>query len=189
MYNDNDETRDWMKELTKGQSVLIHSYKHNGAIHRTWDQGCVLEVNDDYIVAINNKTLVTEADGRRWYTREPAICVFYKEYWFNIICMIRKNGVYFYCNLASPYLYDGEAIKYIDYDLDIKVFPDLTYKILDEDEYLWHQEKMVYPKEMDLIMDKAVQELTQMIQKQEGPFKPGFATFWYKTYLADSKSI
>jgi Uncharacterized domain/protein associated with RNAses G and E len=38
--------------------------------------------------------------------------------------MIRDNGVSYYCNLATPYVLDKEALKYIDYDLDVKVFPD-----------------------------------------------------------------
>lgn len=38
--------------------------------------------------------------------------------------MIRENGVSYYCNLASPFVLDNEALKYIDYDLDVKVFAD-----------------------------------------------------------------
>lgn len=38
--------------------------------------------------------------------------------------MIRENGVSYYCNLASPAVLDKEALKYIDYDLDVKVFPN-----------------------------------------------------------------
>ena len=30
----------------------------------------------------------------------------------------------YYCNMASPYYLDEEALKYIDYDLDVKVFTD-----------------------------------------------------------------
>jgi protein associated with RNAse G/E len=38
--------------------------------------------------------------------------------------MIRKKGIYYYCNLASPAIMDNGAVKYIDYELDVKVFPD-----------------------------------------------------------------
>ena len=51
-----------------------------------------------------------------------------------MITQLKKDGVYYYCNLASPALYDREAIKYIDYDLDIKVFPDDSLIHLDEDD-------------------------------------------------------
>ena len=91
--------------------------------------------------------------------REPAICYFPKKKWYNVICMIRKTGVYYYCNIASPTLYDGEALKYIDYDLDLKVFPDGNYRILDEEEYKQHAKQMNYSKELDKILKKTVKYL------------------------------
>ena len=133
-----------MNKPLKGEEILIHCYKHDGSVHRCWNKGFVLEETDSHFIVVNNRTLVIESDGRKWHTREPAICYFPKDRWFNVICMIRKNGVHFYCNIASPTLYDGEALKYIDYDLDLKVFPDYKYKILDEEEYKMHKEQMGY---------------------------------------------
>ena len=42
-------------------------------------------------------------------------------------------------------------LKYIDYDLDVKVFPDMTYTILDEDEFEEHKKEMDYPEVIDTI--------------------------------------
>lgn len=120
-------------ELKEMDSVYIQSFKHDGSLHRTWAKGTILEHTEKRTVLITNKTVVTEADGRTWITREPAICFFYPDKWYNVISMIRKTGVHYYCNIASPSLYDGEAIKNIDYDLDVKVMPNGTYHILDED--------------------------------------------------------
>ena len=94
-----------------GSYVYIQSYKHDGSLHRTWCRGFVLEANEDRIVAVTDKTWVIEADGRRWLTREPAVCFFYTHLWFNIISMIRMSGIYYYCNLASPSLYDGKQSR------------------------------------------------------------------------------
>ncbi len=66
--------------------------------------------------------------------------------------MIRAEGVYYYCNISSPYVWDGEALKYIDYDLDIKVFPNGQYDILDHDEYERHREQMNYPEIIDKVL-------------------------------------
>ena len=171
-----------MKESLIGKDILIHSYKHDGKVHRSWSKGLVLEETDQYYIVINNRTLVTESDGRRWYTREPAICYFPKNDWYNVICMIRKNGVHFYCNIASPTLYDGEALKYIDYDLDLKVFPDYKYKVLDEDEYEEHRRLMGYSSSLDKILRGQLQELIDMTYNMSGPFRPGFAQYWYSVY-------
>ena len=34
-------------------------------------------------------------------------------------------------NIASPYIIEEGTIKYIDYDLDLRVFPDGSFKVLD----------------------------------------------------------
>ena len=107
-----------MKLPKEGDFITIQSYKHNGSLHRTWRDTMVLKTTENAIIGVNDHTLVTESDGRRWVTREPAIVYFHKKYWFNIIAMIRENGISYYCNLASPYYLDAEALKYIDYDLD-----------------------------------------------------------------------
>ena len=74
------------------------------------------------------------------------------------------------CNLSSPYLYDNEAIKYIDYDLDVKVFPNGTYRLLDENEYKFHLDKMNYPIDVQEIIEKEVQDLIKKVKNKEGPF-------------------
>ena len=53
---------------------------------------------------------------------------FYKDRWFNIIEQLKDYGIYFYCNIATPYIIDEKVIKYIDYDLDLRVFPNVSFK-------------------------------------------------------------
>ncbi|MFS1126253.1 DUF402 domain-containing protein, partial [Enterococcus faecalis] len=143
----------------EGEFVTIQSYKHDGKLHRTWRDTMVLKTSEHSMIGVNDHTLVTESDGRRWVTREPAIVYFHKKYWFNVIAMIREKGVSYYCNLASPFLLDDEALKYIDYDLDIKVFPDGEKRLLDVDEYEMHSKMMNYPNDIDFILKENVKIL------------------------------
>lgn len=171
-----------MTDSIVGKKVLIHCYKHDGSIHRSWSKGLVLQETNEHFIVINNRTLVTEADGRIWHTREPAICYFPKNKWYNVICMIRKTGVYYYCNIASPTLYDGEALKYIDYDLDLKVFPDQKYRILDQEEYKDHARIMNYSDELDKILNEQLQVLIDLSIARRGPFSDSFTKHWYHIY-------
>lgn len=166
-----------------GTEVFIQSYKHNGSLHRTWCKGFVLEANDDRYIAVTNKAWVIEADGRKWLTREPAVCFFWEHRWYNVIAMIRKAGIYYYCNLASPSLYDGEAIKNIDYDLDIKLYPDLSYQILDENEYNMHANIMHYPRNVMKIVEDSVSELIEEMDKGTDPFNQECIEYYYNKYL------
>lgn len=166
-----------------GTSIPIKSYKHNGHLHRTWDRNLVLKSTNTIIIGANDKVKVTESNGETWTTKEPAIVYFHAEYWFNIIGMLKDEGIHYYCNLSSPFLYDQGAIKYIDYDLDIRVFPDMTYTLLDEDEYAKHKQEMKYPKEIDRILYRHIDHVYQLIRQRKGPFTPGFVDHWYERFL------
>ena len=167
-----------------GSYVYIQSYKHDGSLHRTWCRGFVLEANEDYIVAVTDKTWVIEADGRRWLTREPAVCFFYMHAWFNVISMIRMRGIYYYCNIASPSLFDGEAVKNIDYDLDVKLYPDGGYQILDENEYAEHSAQMEYPEEVKQIIEQQTDDLIHRMEQGADPFNEECIERYYHQYLS-----
>ncbi|WP_027964186.1 nucleoside tri-diphosphate phosphatase [Halalkalibacillus halophilus] len=169
-----------------GENLIIKSYKHDGTLHRTWEETTVLKSKSDMLIGANDRVVVTESDGRTWRTREPAITYFTTEYWFNIISMIRNDGIYYYCNISSPYTIDGEGIKYIDYDLDIKVFPDMTYKVLDEDEFAQHSKEMDYPDDLKEILYNQLRILETWVQQRKGPFEAEFAERWYEYYLTYS---
>ena len=47
----------------KNCSVYIQSYKHDGSLNRTWDQGFVLESDEKHYVIVSNKTWVIEKMG------------------------------------------------------------------------------------------------------------------------------
>ncbi|MFC3039242.1 DUF402 domain-containing protein [Virgibacillus xinjiangensis] len=166
-----------------GTKMKIQSYKHNGLLHRVWENSLVLKGTDTIVIGANDRTLVTESDGRTWVTREPAICYFHARHWFNIIGMLRNDGIYYYCNISSPFVFDEEALKYIDYDLDVKVFPDMTYNLLDEDEYEEHRRQMNYPEVLDQILHNNLDLLLHWIRQRKGPFSPDFVDQWYERYL------
>lgn len=172
----------FMKPLNVGDAVQIHSYKHNKTLHRIWRSATVIKQTEDYLILGNYKTRVIEHDGRNWMTKEPAICYFFKDHWFNVIGMLKPDGIYYYCNLSSPYLYDEEAVKYIDYDLDVRVSRDGTYKMLDEDEYLKHQVKYRYSEDIKKIIDQELKILIQMIEDKVEPFNDEFINGCYDTF-------
>ena len=156
-----------MNKMCIGDEMKIHCYKHNGNIHRSWDEAVLLEVNKDYLVFGNNKTLVTtEVEGNSWRTKEPAIIYFFKDCWFNIIAQLKKEGISFYCNIASPFIIEEGTIKYIDYDLDLRIFANGEYKILDRMEYKYHKRIMNYSDDLDKSINKALDELIKLYENK-----------------------
>ncbi len=162
--------------------LVVQSYKHNAKLHRIWAHATVVDYDADSVVLANYRTKVIEANGRFWYTREPSVTWFFKQHWFNIIGIIRPTGIFYYCNIASPYLIDDEALKYIDYDLDIKVSPDYSYTVLDRKEYNRHKIKMEYSEHLKHILEKELALLKQWVENQKGPFAPGVVETLYARY-------
>jgi len=167
----------------KNQQVYIQSYKHDGTLHRTWCMGHVLDADEDHYVIVTNKTWVVEENGKRWYTREPAVCYFYTHKWFNVIAMIRESGIYYYCNLASPALFDEEAVKYIDYDIDYKVYADDLVLTLDLDEYNLHSRTMHYPEEIDKIIKQEMKVILDDVKNKRPPFNQEYVEKHFHEYL------
>ena len=168
--------------MKKGELFNIHGYKHNGTLYKVWDEAILLEENKNYMVFGNNKTLVIESEGNTWKTKEPAIMYFFKDRWFNIIAQLKKDGIYYYCNIATPFILEENTIKYIDYDLDLRVFPSGEYKILDQLEYKYHKKIMHYSKDLDIVINHAMEELIRDYKNRVVMFDKGKNLSYYELY-------
>lgn len=169
-------------KLTTCSKVAVHSYKHDQSLHRIWKEATVLEDNEDLIIVANRKTKVVEANGRFWYTKEPSVTFFFKKHWYNVIGILKPTGITFYCNISSPVIADDEAVKYIDYDLDVKVMENRYMMLLDQNEYLKHARVMKYPKELCTILEEETAFLQTQIQEKAYPFNQKDIEQWYQKY-------
>lgn len=173
-----------MKKRCLGDKFQIQCYKHNKKIHRAWDEAILLKEEKNYMIFGNDKTTVTESDGNSWKTKEPAIMYFFKNEWFNIIAQLKKDGIYYYCNIATPYILEEGTIKYIDYDLDLRVFPNGEYKVLDKLEYNYHKKVMNYSNDLDKIIRYSMSELISKYNDNFFPFLEEENKRYYEQYLS-----
>ena len=171
-----------MKKLKVGDTLVIHCYKHNGEIYESSRVAYVLDIKDDYIVLGDENVLITKKDGRTWRTKGSAIMFFYKKRWFNIIAQLKEDGIFYYCNIASPFVIDDHALKYIDYDLDLRVFSDGAFKILDRNEYNYHKKLMNYPDEINYIIKEELSALIEMKKASEFPFNKESIEGYYEKF-------
>ena len=169
--------------LKVGDTLVIHCYKHNGVIYESSRVAYILDIKDDYIVLGDENVLITKQDGRAWHTKGSAIMIFYTKRWFNVIAQFKDNGINFYCNIATPALIDNKIIKYIDYDLDLRVFPNGSFKILDRMEYKYHKKQMHYSNRLDFILKYELGNLIDMVRVREMPFDKGTINKYYEKYV------
>ncbi len=171
--------------LQIGSVVNIISFKHNSYIHRVWYKARVVKIDSEKIVVLTNHTRVQESTKRVWYTKEPAILVFYFKKWFNTIAMFRPDGIYYYTNISSPCVIENGDIKYIDYDIDLKSKLLDSYRIMDINEYYCHRYSMNYPKEIDKIVMKTLDDVIKLFKQRKEPFSDEVM----KDYLNKSKAL
>lgn len=173
-----------MDKSNIGKWIRTQSYKHDGSLHRTWDNMMIIDATEDYIVTGSCASRVVECDGRIWYTKEPAVSIYFTKNWFNVIAMIRGNSVCYYCNIASPSIEDGHTLEYIDYDLDLKLFPDKSIMELDKKEYAFHKEKYSYSDDLDKVIRHEFERIKILMNKGEFPFVDEdmfrYINFYYK---------
>lgn len=177
-----------MDSISIGDRLQIQCYKHNQKVHCCWCEAIILDIHKDYIVCGNDRTLVIEEDGRTWRTKEPAILYFFKHKWFNTIAQLKEDGIYYYCNIASPYIIEDHVIKYIDYDLDLRIFPTGEYKILDRMEYKSNREKMHYSEKLDRAVKNGLDELISIYHKNAMMFSTARNENYHKIYQSLKKS-
>ena len=67
-------------------------------------------------------------------------------------------------------------------DLDLRVYPDGGFKVLDRNEYRYHKKIMKYGPELDSIIEDSLTELINMKKSEQPPFQKGLVEDFYQKY-------
>ena len=168
--------------------IKVQAYKHDGLLHRQWSPAFLVEETSEYWALASKTSLVTEGDGRKWITKENAVFLLFKHRWMNVIAMFKENrGICYYVNIATPTILDHGYLKYIDYDLDIKLYPDHIEKTLDENEYARHIQTYGYPRDLSAAIERSAEEVKTMIAEGRFPFIDSEITDLYHKFLDMNK--
>src|SRR5262249_36735286 len=92
--------------------------------------------------------------------------------WYNILRFLNDDGStrFFYCNITTPPKLENGVLTYVDLDIDVLALPDLSYEVLDLDEFDQNARRYGYSDELKIKADTAVKELTSMIDARVFPF-------------------
>lgn len=181
---------DRLEPIRETERIQIKSFKHDGKIHRLWEQNWLVPSHAldqrlqelDVWVLINDRTPIREADGNYWISKVPSVVYFLPGKWFNIVGLIEDGTVRFYCNVASPpYKYD-DVITYIDYDLDVIRYPNGRIDVVDRDEYKSHREKYKYSGQTVHKIENGLSSLVGMIERNHFLFDQELVKQIYTTW-------
>jgi hypothetical protein len=153
------------------EQVTINSRKFDGTIRRSWK--CeLIEQNATSLIFVG----VFEHDVSHPDLGDIACGTVSYEYywldrWYNIFCFHEPNGSFrnYYCNINMPPIFAGGILDYVDLDIDVVVWPDGSFKILDEDEYDQNAEQYLYPKSVKNRAADALAQVLDLIRSQQLP--------------------
>jgi protein associated with RNAse G/E len=144
---DGTEYRRWRGQLTGRRSSLI-------ILSAAFDK----EVRHPLLGIIAAGTVSTEY---YWLNR-----------WYNIFRFHQPTGELrnYYCNINVPPIFHQNVLSYIDLDMDILVAPDLSYSILDEEEFAANASRFKYSLEVQRRSYQALEQLVKLIESRQFPF-------------------
>ncbi len=152
--------------------VQINAFKFNGTLHKSWIVSLDRQDNSKLVFkGVFNKE-INHADLGKIKKGTLSTEYFWLDRWYSIFCFYKPDGTLrnYYCNINTPPAFDGRTISYTDLDIDILVYPDLSHKILDTEEFKQNSVTLNYPDEIKLNVKNATTELLQMIKEKQFPF-------------------
>ncbi len=160
-----------MTELNNSE-VTINTRKFDGKIHRSWKANLIEKKNSLLtFVGKFEKEVIHPKLG-------TIICgtISYEYYWLdrwhNIFLFKEPDGRFrnFYCNINMPPTFEKNVLNYIDLDIDILVWKDFSYEILDEDEFIENATFYKYPSKIKNKVYENVSILEKMLKNKDFPF-------------------
>lgn len=149
-------------DIKVGSIVNVQAYKHNGFLYRQWTNAKILFHNPRHIVlSLKGARVIENIKGRKgWSYKDDALWFIPKASFYNSIMMFRDGAKCYYINLASYPIYEDNTIKFIDYDLDIKHYPNKELQIVDKEEFEENARKFNYGP---LIKEAILNEIQNII--------------------------
>jgi protein associated with RNAse G/E len=140
----------------------------------------LLQEGDGIFVTTTLAGTMVETERGPWESPFDTRGHYWPDRWYNVIRLDQPEGGSlngFYCNVATPAEFDGETLRYVDLQLDVRVFAQadggLRYEIWDEDEFEAATERYGYPDEVIRQARAAVEELVRLVEARAFPFWDG----------------
>jgi len=155
-----------------GKPVTIRAYKYGERLHYEWPAE-IIEKTDEYVMVMcrAGRTFTHHTKGKTFIMPYPSIEVFYFNQWYTVAITFQSaDRLMYYCNIAEPALLNDDVLSFVDLDLDYIKEPDEDWKVVDEEEFIAHQQQFGYSAQLIARAELALEELKQLIESKQFPF-------------------
>jgi protein associated with RNAse G/E len=150
----------------------INSKKFDGNIYRSWKVDLIDESVDlltfvgIFQKEINHSQLGLIRRGTISYE------YYWKKKWYNIFRFQEPEGNLrnFYCNINQPPVFNNQILSYVDLDIDVIVWTDFSFQIVDYDEFEFNAAKFNYSSVLRKKVTESLAEVLRLIDTKSFPF-------------------
>lgn len=152
--------------------ITINSYKFDGKIHRSW-KAKLIEQKNSLLIFVGEFEKEVKHSHLGVIRRGTVSYEFYwLDLWYNVFRFHEPDGDLrnYYCNVNLPPKFENGVLDYIDLDIDVLVWKDFRYEILDLDEFAENAKIFNYSEDL---IEKAKDNLTKLlrlIENRKFPF-------------------
>lgn len=164
--------------------VCLESRKRQGGagrtqVHRRWPEAEVL-CERPPVLWMAPGTPVVEADGSVWSSPYPVVCWLWEDRWFHVMALCRQDGTGYYCDLATPPVWNPacRVLHFVDLELDVRIDPGGTARVVDQEEFDEAVRRGWITRRERVRVQDALAELLDWAARGEGPFDPSVVDRW-----------
>ena len=158
------------------QYITINSRKYDQRIRRSWTGGLISQ-NDKLLVIVGRFEFDVEHDDLG-LIRQGTISFehYWLDRWYNVFRFHEPDGSLrnYYCNITMPPTFENGVLDFVDLDIDVVVWPDNNYEILDRGDFERNTVKFGYPSDVVDNAEASLAEVTRLVERREFPFTTEF---------------
>ena len=153
----------------------INALKADGSVHRSWKASLIDETNEliSFVGAFEKEV----EHPKLGFIRRGTVSYeyYWKNRWFNVFRFHEPDDDgnrlrNFYCNINQPPQITNNVLSYVDLDVDVLVWRDFSFEILDLDEFERNADLFSYTKEIRNKVRESLDEILRLIKTRSFPF-------------------
>ncbi len=163
---------EWFYKMIENRIFTINSLEFDETIHRSW-KGKLIHETEEIIIFEG----VFDEEIKHPYLdviRRGTISIeyYWKNRWYNIFRFVEPEGGLrnFYCNINRPPVIENGILNFIDLDIDVLIWKDWTYEILDLGEFQENAQIFNYSAKLQNKVWQSLDELLKLIENKDFPF-------------------
>ncbi len=152
--------------------ITINSYKFDGKIHRSW-KAKLIEQKNSLLIFVGEFEQEVKHPHLGVIRRGTISYEFYwLDLWYNVFRFHEPDGNLrnYYCNVNLPPKFENGVLDYIDLDIDVLVWKDFAYQILDLDEFEENAKIFNYSEDLIKKAKDNLAKLLRLIENRRFPF-------------------